>query len=182
MGAACVVLAIVGAFMMLDRQESAAIPPTSGPSSENGTAVENLTPVQAAEQLFNHVMAASERGDIAEAQRFAPTALEAYRQLATLDNDAHYHVGLLHVTVGDIDSAEAELDVIRSSVPDHLLGIMLEASIADAEGDEQRLAESYERFLTVYDKEMAAGRAEYEGHRNGIEGFRTRASTALGDR
>lgn len=179
-GAAGVVLAIVGAFMMLDREEPSST--ATAPSAESATAAQNLTPVQAAEQLFNRVMAASERGDTAEAQQFAPMALEAYRQLATLDNDAHYHVGLLHVVAGDTETAEAELNVIRGAVPDHLLATMLEQAIAEAKGDEERIAQAYERFLAAYDKEMLTGRAEYEGHRNGIDGFRSRASAALGNR
>ncbi|GMR24032.1 MAG: hypothetical protein BMS9Abin37_2521 [Acidobacteriota bacterium] len=169
-GAVGVVLAVVGAFMILDRQDSAA------PAS--ATTISNITPAQAAEQLFNHVMAASERGDAAEARRFAPMALEAYAQLGTLDNDSHYHVGLIHVTVGDTGSAQAELFTIRRSVPDHLLGIMLEHAIAEAKGDDAGAAEAYAQFLSAYDTEILKDRGEYRGHRTGIDGFRARASAA----
>ena len=177
-GAVGVVLAVVGAFMILDRQDSPAPSTTPATSTANATTVGNITPVQAAEQLFNHVMAASERGDTAEARRFAPMALEAYGQLGTLDNDAHYHVGLIHVTVVDTESAQAELDAIRRSVRDHLLGIMLEHAIAEAKFDDAGAAEAKLRFLSAYDTEILTDRDEYQGHRTGIDGFRARASAA----
>ena len=178
-GAVGVVLAIVGAFMILDRQESAAPSTTPKTSTASATTITNITPVQAAEQLFNHVMTASERGDTAEAQRFAPMALEAYGQLGTLDNDAHYHVGLIHVTVGDTERALAELDAIRRSVPDHLLGIMLEHAIAETRRDDEGVTQAYARFVSAYDTEILTDRDEYQGHRTGIDGFRARASAAV---
>ena len=174
-GAVGVVLGVVGAFMILDRQDSAA----RSTAPARATTTPNITPAQAAEQLFNHVMAASERGDTAEARRFAPMALEAYAQLGMLDNDAHYHVGLIHVTVGDTGSAQAELDTIRRSVPDHLLGIMLEHAIAEAKGDTEGIAQAYARFISAYDAEMMTDRSEYRGHQTGIDGFRARTGAAV---
>ena len=112
-------------------------------------------------------MAASERGETAEARRFAPMALEAYGQLGTLDNDAHYHVGLIHVTVGDTESAMAELETIRRSVPDHLLGIMLEHAIAEAKGDDEGVTQAYARFVSTYDTEILTDRGRVPGPSNG---------------
>ena len=106
-------------------------------------------------------------------------ALQAYGQLGELDNDGHYHVGLLHVTVGDTGSAQAELDVIRQSVPNHLLGIQLEHAIAQALGDKNQVRQAYRSFLDAYDAEIATGRAEYRGHRGGIDSFRDRAAEAI---
>ena len=177
-----VVLAVVGGFMIIDRQERTVSPSAPTTSIAAVTTAPNITPAQAAEQLFNHVMTASEGGDAAEARRFAPMALEAYGQLATLDNDAHYHVGLIHVTVGDTASAQAELDAIRRSVPDHLLGIMLEHAIAEAKGDDIGVGVAFDRFLSAYDTEMPTARDEYQGHRTGIDGFRARASAAVATR
>ena len=178
-GAVGVVLAIVGAFMILDRQGSAAPSTTPATSSASATTITNITPAQAAEQLFNHVMTASEGGDTAEARRFAPMALEAYGQLGTLDNDAHYHVGLIHVTVSDTERALAALEAIRRSVPDHLLGIMLEHAIAEARGDDEGVTQAYARFVSTYDTQILTDRDEYRGHRTGIDGFRARASAAV---
>ena len=82
-----------------------------------------MTPREAADRLFNRIMTAAERGDAQEALRFAPMALQAYERLGPLDNDARYHVGLITATTGDIESARAHIDMLRQSVPDHLLGI-----------------------------------------------------------
>lgn len=181
-GGVGVVLAVVGGFMILDRQERTTAPAARATSTAIATTAPNITPQQAAEQLFNHVMAAAERGDTAEARRFAPMALEAYDQLATLDSDAHYHVGLIHVTVGNLQAAQAELEVIQRVEPDHLLGIMLEHAIAEAKGDDVGAVRAYERFLAAYDTEILTDREEYRGHRTGIDGFRARAQAALTSR
>ena len=139
----------------------------------------SMSPQEAAERLFNRIMTAAEQGDSGEAQRFVPMALQAYGQLGVLDNDGHYHVGLLHVTISDTDSAQAELDLIRQSVPNHLLGLQLEHAIAQALSDEDRVKEVNRRFLDAYDAEIATGRSEYQGHRRGIDGFRDRAAAAI---
>ena len=76
-----------------------------------------MSPRQAADRLFNRVMAASENGDTAEALQFAPMALQAYDNLGTLDNDARYHVALLHLTAGDIKSARVQIDLLRQVRP-----------------------------------------------------------------
>lgn len=178
-GGVGIVLAVVGAFMILDRQDSATPSTTPATSAASVTTTPNITPEEAADQLFNHVMTASEGGDNAEVQRFAPMALAAYDKLGTLDNDAHYHVGLIYLSVSDIEPAQAELDAIRRSVPNHLLGMMLEHGIAEAKGDDAGAAEAYVRFLSVYDTEILTARGEYEGHRKGIDGFRARASAAV---
>lgn len=184
-GGVGVVLAVIGGFIILDRQErtgGASVASSAATSTAAVTTTPNITPAQAAEQLFNHVMAAAERGDTAEARRFAPMALEAYGQLATLDNDAHYHVGLIHVTAGDTASARVELDAIRRSVPEHLLGIMLEHAIAEANGDDEGVERAFARFVAAYDTEILTERDEYAGHRTGIDGFRARAQASIASR
>jgi predicted Zn-dependent protease len=141
-----------------------------------------MTPRQAADRLFNQIMAASERGDSEEALRFVPMALQAYDRLATLDNDARYHVALIHVTAGDLESARAHLDRLRQSVPNHLLGIMLEHQIAERNGNHDSAARAYDAFLAAYDAEIAIGRTEYQDHRAGIERFRKAAEASIAGR
>lgn len=135
-----------------------------------------MTPRQAADRLFNRIMTAKERGDTEEALRFAPMAVAAYDRLDTLDNDARYHVALIHMTTGDIKSARVQLDRLRQSVPNHLLGIMLEHRIAERTDNKDGAARAYRAFLAAYDAEIAAGRAEYQDHEGGIEGFRKAAT------
>jgi len=138
-----------------------------------------MTPRQAADRLFNRIMAANERGDSEEALRFVPMALEAYGLLGTLDNDARYHVALIHMAAGDIKSTRVQLDKLRQSVPNHLLGLMLEHQIAERSANKDSATRASKAFLAAYDAEMATGRAEYQDHQGGIERFRTAAQASM---
>ena len=138
-----------------------------------------MTPRQAADRLFNRIMAASERGDTEEALRFVPMALQAYDRLETLDNDARYHVALIHMTVGDIESTRVHLDKLRQSAPDHLLGIMLEYQMAARSGNQDSAVRAYKAFLAAYNAEIAAGRAEYQDHQSGIKNFHKAAQASV---
>ena len=141
-----------------------------------------MSPREAADRLFNRIMAASENGDTEEARRFAPMALQAYASLGTLDNDARYHVALIHLTAGDIKCARSQLDQLRQSVPKHLLGIMLQHRIAEHSGNKDGAARSYKSFLAAYDAEIAMERAEYLEHRGGIERFRAAAQASKAEK
>ena len=138
-----------------------------------------MSPRQAADRLFNRVMAANENGDSVEALRFAPMALQAYNNLGTLDNDARYHAALLHLTVDDIKSARVQVDLLRKSVPNHLLGFMLEHQIAERSGSKDGAARAYKAFLAAYDAEIATGREEYQDHLNTIERFHKAAQAGV---
>jgi len=139
----------------------------------------SMSPRDAADRLFNRVMIASESGNTAEALKFAPMALEAYDNLETLDNDARYHVALLHLTAGDIKSARVQIDKLRQVVPNHLLGFMLEHQIAERSGKKDSAARAYKAFLAAYDAEIAVGRVEYQEHQGSIERFRKAAQTSV---
>jgi predicted Zn-dependent protease len=138
----------------------------------------SLSPRDAADRLFNRVMAASENGNTEEALRFAPMALEAYDRIGPLDNDARYHVALIHLVAGDVKSARVQLEELKRSAPNHLLGLMLEQQIAVQSGDKAGAARAYKNFLAAYDAEMATARVEYQEHRGGIERFREAAQAS----
>jgi hypothetical protein len=139
----------------------------------------SMSPREAADRLYNRTMAASEKGDFAEALRFAPMALQAYDGLGTLDNDARYHVALLRLTTEDINGARVQIEMLRQSAPDHLLGFMLEHQIAERSGKKDSVARANKSFLAAYDAEMAAGRAEYQDHQGSIERFRAAAQAGV---
>jgi hypothetical protein len=164
----------------------AVAPPTSPASlpssvSAPGQPVDlsTMSPREAADRLFNRVMTASESGNRAEASEFTPMALQAYENLGTLDNDARYHVALIHMTANDIKAARDQIDMLRKSVPNHLLGYMLESQIADRSGNKDGTAQAYKAFLGAYDSEMAMRRAEYQEHMNGIEIFHKAALASM---
>ncbi len=135
----------------------------------------SMSPREAANRLFNRVMIANESGNTAEALKFAPMALQAYDRVGTLDNDARYHVALIHMTMGDINGARVQLEMLRQSVPSHLLGFMLEHQIAERNGNKDTAAQAYKGFLAAYDAEIAKGREEYQDHLGSIERFRKAA-------
>ena len=186
-GIATIALA-VSLMTYFDRGKNsvAVAPPTSPASlpssvSAPGQPVDlsTMSPREAADRLFNRVMAASESGNTAEASQFTPMALQAYENLGTLDNDARYHVALIHMTANDIKGTREQVDVLRKSVPNHLLGYMLESQIADRSGNKDGTAKAYKAFLGAYDSEMAMGRVEYQEHMNAIEIFHKAALASV---
>jgi len=175
---------IVALVSLFDRGGGAAVSaPFSQPMTSTVPApgqpvdLSKMTSREAADQLFNRVMAASENGDTVEALRFAPMALQAYDNLGVLDYDARYHVALIHLTADDTKSARVQIDKIRETVPNHLLAFMLEHQIAERNKKKDSAARAYKAFLSAYDKEIAAGRIEYQEHRGSIERFHKAAQT-----
>lgn len=155
--------------------------PLSAPFPAPGQAVDlsTMSPREAADRLFNRVMAASETGNLDEALRFAPMALQAYDQLGTLDNDARYHVALIHLTRSDIAGARAQVEQIKRSVPNHLLAFMLEHQIAERSGDKVAAARANKSFLAAFDAEAGTGRVEYRDHGSSIDRFREAAQAGV---
>jgi hypothetical protein len=148
---------------------------SSAPAPSAPVDLSSMTPREAADRLFNRIMAASERGDKEEALRFVPMALQAYDGLGALDNDAHFHVALIHLTAGDVEKARVHIDALRKVVPGHLLASMLDYQIAERSGNQDGAARASKAFLAAYDAEMATGRAEYQDHQGSIDRFRQAA-------
>ena len=183
-GIATIALA-VALVTWFDRSSGAAAPaPFSSSMSSTAPApgqpvdLASMSPREAADRLFNRVMIANESGNTAEALKFAPMAIQAYDGLGTLDNDARYHVALIHMTAGDIDGARVQIEMLRKSVPNHLLGLMLEHQIAERGGKKDSAARAYKDFLAAYDAEIAKGRAEYQDHQGSIDRFREAAKAS----
>jgi hypothetical protein len=171
---------------LFDRGSGAATPSpfsqlTSPAAPAPGQPVDlaSMSPREAADRLYNRVMAASEKGDFVEALKFAPMALQAYEGLGTMDNDARYHVALLRLTTEDINGARVQIEMLRQSAPNHLLALMLEHQIAERSGKKDSAARASKAFLAAYDAEMAAGRAEYRDHQGSIERFREAAQAGV---
>lgn len=186
LGIAAVAL-VVALASMIDRQlhssDTAPFDYSSAPAApaameSSSVDLSTMTPRQAADRLFNRVMAADERGDKAEATRFAPMALQAYGILGELDGDARYHVALLHLTAGDAAGAREQLAALRKSHPDHLLAYMIEHQLASRGGEKAKMAKTSNAFLAAYDKEIVKPLAEYRDHRGNIDRFRDIARVA----
>jgi hypothetical protein len=181
------IVALVVALLAWFDRGGRAQQPAEAMSSESAAAafsspgqppdLSSMTPRQAADRLFNRVMTANESGDRAEAMRFVPMALQAYEGLGTLDNDARYHVALIHLVAGDTAKARVQIESLRKSAPGHLLASMLEYQIAERAGNEGAAIRAYKTFLAAYDTEIAAGRSEYHDHQGSIDRFRQDALT-----
>ncbi len=139
-----------------------------------------MSPREAADRLFNRVMAADERGDADEVAQFAPMALAAYERLESLDLDAIYHLGLIRTAEGNAEDAGAAVARLRSAAPQHLLASILEHRLALEAGDTAKAERALERFRTDYDDEIGIDRREYRDHGAQIDLFRQRNGLAEG--
>lgn len=104
---------------------------------------------------------------------FANMALQAYGQVPPdqIDLDAMFHVGLLHLSIGDANTARAIADAILEGDENHLLALLLGRRAAAAGGD-QAAADGYAtRLRTTVEAGLLdqAGRPEYQAHRALIE-------------
>jgi len=164
---------------MMRMSESQGVP---APGSSGPPDLSTMTPREAADRLFNRVMMASERGNSAEVQQFAPMAVQAYERAGAQDNDARYHVALIHLATGDLKKTRASLDRLRKAVPNHLLGLMLEHELAARRGDKEKADGIFRAFLKAYDSEIAKGRQEYADHGSNIERFRAAAQASVSEK
>jgi hypothetical protein len=144
--------------------------------------ISNMTPREAADRLFNRVMAAAERGDTAQITFFGPMAVQAYGMVSQLDADARYHLGMIQVVQGDVAAARAQADTIARSFPNHLLASLLRAEAARAARDGAARDRAWQDLLRHFEPELALGRSEYSDHRAALEAARDQARAALGSR
>jgi len=131
-----------------------------------------MDPREAADRLFNRVMSAKESGDMQEATRFAPMAVQAYGRVAALDADARYHLGLLHLVLGDLDAVRGQIEALMQQVPGHLLALLLEHDVAVRAGDHAAAARAVAAFVASDKVESVAARPEYQAHQGTIARFR----------
>lgn len=142
---------------------------SSSRQSEQPVDLSTMTPREAADRLFNRVMAADERGETAQAMQFAPMALLAYRRVDRPDADAHYHIGLINLLLGNLDEVRKQIENLKRDSADHLLGLALAIRVAKRVGDGKSASDILARFAAAYDAEIRRRKPEYEAHRVTIE-------------
>lgn len=130
--------------------------------------ISRLSPGERAERLFNRVMAASEQGDTAQVQFFAPMALSAHQQLGGLTTDQRYHLGRIGEVAGVASLARAQADTILAGRPTHLLGLVLAAGAARLEGKTTEREALLRRFLAADAAERRLALPEYLDHQNDL--------------
>ena len=142
--------------------------------------ISTMTPRERFDRLYDRVIQAAEAGDSQTVAQFAPMALGAYDLLDAVNADARYHAAMIHLTMGDFPGALALADTIQADAPGHLFANIVRGEAADRDNDTALLSRSYRDFLDHYDRELKAGRVEYQEHRPILEDFRTRAKASLG--
>jgi len=130
-----------------------------------------MPPREAADRLFNRAMTMRESGDPEQAKFFANMAVQAYGAVPAdeLDFDARFHLGLLYLAQDDAASAMVTADTVLAVDPDHLLALALVARAAEMEGDLERQAEAYGRFLDALPAGLTSNRPEYVEHDRYLE-------------
>jgi double zinc ribbon protein len=149
-------------------------------SARRGPDISAMTPRERFDRLYDRIVQAAEKGDSQTVTQFAPMALGAYEQLDTVNADARYHSAMIHLTLGDFPGALALADTIQAGAPGHLFADIVRGETADRKNDTALLTRSYRDFLDHFDRELKAGRIEYQEHRPILDDFRTRAKASLG--
>lgn len=139
-----------------------------------------MTPREAADRLFNRVMSAAAREDTDEANAFLPMAIAAYERAAPLDDDGLFHLALLHRAAAEYGASLAAAESGLAGNPDHLLNLSAAAEASLELGRVEEGRSYYRRMLDAWDREVAAGRAEYEEHSPLLRLIREDAEALLG--
>ena len=157
---------MTGGLPEVQREEAA----TSG-AMPSAAELAAMSPRDAADRLFDRAMSELEAENVEQAGFFANMALQAYARVPVteFDQDASFHVGLLHLALGQSETARQMADAMLSADEDHLLALLLARRAAAALGDE----EAAEEFARRFREAIAAGEQErlpeYSQHRGLIE-------------
>jgi hypothetical protein len=160
------------------QQQPAPAMPQFAPSPSEPAGV--ASPREAADQLFNQAMIASEQGQSATVAEVAPRAIAAYEALGSLDNDGRYHLAALHLANKEYAAARKVADGVLSSEKSHLLALSIAAQAAAGGGDNTGAAAYWQRLDDSYDAEAARQLPEYVDHHRVLPSLREKAKVALG--
>ena len=156
--------------------------PAASPAGAPGTGpnelpdISKMSPQERADLLFDRVMRAHEQGDSQQATSFGPMALQAIAMLGTLDDDEHYHAGLINAALGNFAATAAEADTIAQHDPHHLFVPLLRWQVANHDNDAAGMRRAYRQFLDDYNREIATGKPEYAAHKTRLAALRAAAA------
>jgi Double zinc ribbon len=180
---AVLVVVLVARYGAGAAPSAAAASPTGSGTGPNGMPdLSQMSPQEQADRLFDRVMTAHEQGDSQQVTFFGPMALQATAALGTLNDDEHYHVGLINAALGNFAATAAEADTIARDDPHHLFVPLLRWEVADHDKDAAGMRRAYRQFLDDYDQEIATGKPEYTAHKTRLDAFREEARDAVGKR
>ena len=173
-----VALAVYLAFR--PSEERGAPSPSRPPAGVSSVDLSTMTPREAADRLFNRVMAAAEAGDAGEVRNFLPMAIRAHEIVSDLDADGRFHLVLLKLQGSLTEDALASARQILEEQPNHLLGLAGAADALLALGDSSGARTTYRQWLDVYDSEMAKDLPEYRDHGEYLRNARGTAEALIG--
>jgi hypothetical protein len=159
----------MGANVPLDGGGGAAPFANGGTGAMRAPDISSMTPRERADRLYDRVMRLASEGKTDSASFFATMAAQAYEMLGPLDNDLKYDYGRMTQMAGNLPEAQRQADAILASNPDHLLGIILGAQIAQLRNDNATRDKLYKRLLSVEQVEQAKSIEEYTRHEGDID-------------
>lgn len=183
-GAAMFTLIVIVGSQMAQRggpSEATPAPAQSGGNSQTGSPpdLSTMTPVEAADRLFNRVMTAVSAGDSTEAQQFMPMAIGAYERARPLNSDGLFHLSMLQRTAMQFEAALATAEEILEVNSAHLLGLSAAANAAIELGRSDIAKTYYERVLEVYESQIEEDVPEYIDHAPITDKLRDEANAFL---
>ena len=124
----------------------------------------SMTPIEAADRLFQRVMTAVETGDEATAGQFLPMALQAYEIARPLNADGTYHLATLQRAAADFEGSLTTAQGGLAEAPDHLLLLAAAGEASEGLEDMDAARGYWQRFLNAYEGERARQLEEYQAH------------------
>jgi hypothetical protein len=163
-----------------DAPRATAAAPFAGGGGGGAASVDiaSMTPEERASRLYTRVMSLHAAGKPDSAEFFLPMALQAYGMLSEITPDAHYHIGVLLLTSGNLPAALAEADTIQKQVPTHLFADMLRARVHSLRKDAKDYDLACRNYLKHESAELAKKRPEYTEHAGTIAAFHEEATAS----
>lgn len=140
----------------------------------------SMTPIEAADRLFQRVMTAVETGDETTVGQFLPMALQAYELARPLNADGTYHLATLQRAAVDFEGSLATAQEGLTEAPDHLLLLAAAGEASEGLGDMDAARLYWQHFLDAYESERVRQLAEYEAHEFTLEESLTHAREVTG--
>ena len=155
---------VAGQRFALNRPEAPEAPSDVVAQGSRAPDISSLTPAQRAMRLYDRLMTYSEAGKMDSVRFFAPMAVAAYEMLGDLDLDWHYDLGRIGEVSGDLSMAAAHADTILRRNPNHLLGLILAAHIAERRNQVAEERRFFQRLVAAESVERSKKLPEYDTH------------------
>jgi tetratricopeptide (TPR) repeat protein len=140
----------------------------------------NGTPREQADRLFGRIMQERESGNLEQARFFTPMAIQAYEAAEPLDDDAFYHLSLIHAVAQDYAAARRTAEQVLAQSPNHLLALAALAEAHAGAGDSAGMRAAWQRYLDNLESERVKPLPEYEAHAAIIDIYASQARLAVG--